>query len=74
MTVKTDLQALLTTLSTAETANDAATARASFSTLGSGEVEAQAARRDALSVTTQTTKMTKDAALAAVVAYVDALP
>jgi hypothetical protein len=74
VTVKTDLQALLATLSTAETANDAANERARFSTLGSGEIEAQAARRDALAVATQTTKATKDAAIVALSVYVDALP
>lgn len=74
MAVKDDLQALIATLSTAEAANDAANERARFSTLGSGEVERQAARRDALNVATQTTKATKDAAIAALSAYVDALP
>ena len=74
MAVKDDLQALLVTLTAAEVAHDAANERAHFSTLGSGEIEAQAVRRDALAVATQTSKATKDAALAALQSYVDLLP
>ena len=69
MSTKTDLQALLVTLKTANTAADT-----------KGEVAAlpyeneQLARRQADSIAAQSARATKNTALAALDAYVEALP